>query len=215
MNKMASSGALALITCMLALASCGFEPLHGEAYRASLAVDLSSMNVVVKGSSGNVATNSVATVPTRYGELLKAEIDDRTSPMGDASEKLFTLAIDYSETDAVLFVNPDGTASRGDLVYTSTYIITRRIDAEVVATGTLRRTSSYNTSPTATYAGYVAREDARKRGILELAQDYKLRLATLLPTLNNPKAKVIGKRSNEQLPELQPVRNYETLRPGY
>ena len=33
------------------------------------------------------------------------------------------------------------------------------------------------------------REDARKRGIVELAQDYKLRLANLVPKLNDPTAK--------------------------
>lgn len=206
-----STRAVALLGGLLVLAGCGFTPLHGQHYRDTLSVDLSSVRVGVTGSAVTVTGSSI--IPRRYIELLKSEIEDSSNPQGLASEKLFALTITFFESDVALFVNPDGTASRGDLVYTSSYGVTRLSDGKPVASGSIRRVSSYNSSPTADFASYVSIEDARKRGIRELAEDYKLRLATLLPVLNNPKASAIEPPPSEKLPVLQPVYDYETLRP--
>ena len=208
---------LLILTLSLTLAGCGFQALHGKQYREKLAVDLSSLSVDVDGTSSSSSSYSTAsmTIPRRYGELLKAEIQDQVNPTGQRSEKLFNVAISFTESDNALFVNPDGTASRGNLVYYSTYAITRRADMKVVASGNITRTSSYNTSPTADYASYVSIEDARKRAMMELAEDYKLRLAALLPTLNNPNASAVAPKPSEDLPAIMPVRNYEAIRKGY
>jgi hypothetical protein len=212
LGQRAPSGALALIIMQLALASCGFTPLHSADYRAQQAVNLSSVRVLAVGSASENTTSVVATMDRRYSELLTAEIESQVNPTSLAAEKLFTLAITFNEVDTANFVKPDGTASRGDLNYTSTYIITRIRDRKAVATGTLSRVSTYNTSPSADYASYVSIDDARKRGILELAQDYKLRLAALLPKLNNPDAKAAEPVAPETSPVLQPMRAHETLR---
>lgn len=201
-----------MIMMQLTLASCGFEPLHSEAYRASQAVDLSSIRVLAVGSTTENAVAVANNMDRRYSELLTAEIEGQVNPTSLAAEKLYTLAITFNELDAASFVKPDGTASRGDLNYTSTYTITRLRDAKTVASGTIQRVSTYNTSPSADYASYVSIEDARKRGILELAQDYKLRLASLLPALNNPYAQAVKAPEPEVAPPLQPMRGYETLR---
>jgi hypothetical protein len=198
---------LALIG-ILFLSACGFQPLHGQAYRQSLTVDLTMLTVNVKGS--DITPNATSTLPRRYGELLKAEIIDQVNPMGEHGEKLYRLNITFTEMEQALFVNPDGTASRGDLIYNSFYELTRIHDAKVVASGTIQRTSSYNTAPTADYASYVSIEDARKRGVTELAQDYKLRLASLLPTLNTPGGSAVEK-PKEAIPELQPLRSHEDI----
>jgi hypothetical protein len=205
---------------MLALAGCGFSPQQGKAYRESLAVDLSDFSVSVVGTttttSATTSTSSTSSISRRYSELLKAQIEDAATlgrSTAIAQPKRYSLAITYTALDIALFVNPDGTASRGDLLYTSNYTLTRLSDASVVASGNLSRTSSYNTSPTADYASYVSLEDARKRGVLELAEDYRLRLATLLPTLNTPNATALEAKPSAPLPVLQPVRQYETNSP--
>jgi hypothetical protein len=198
---------------MLILSACGFTPLHSQAYRTQQAVGLDMISVAVEGA--NITPNTASTVPRRYSELLKAEIEDQANPVGAVAEKIFRLDIRFTELNAAFFVNPDGTSSRGDLVYNSNYTIYRTLDNKQVASGTLNRTSSYNSSPTADYASYVSIEDARKRGMIELAQDYKLRLASLLPTLNNPTATSVETKPEAPDPALQPIRNHETLRPGY
>ena len=201
-----------ILTSMLILSACGFEPLHGQAYRETLTVDLSSVRVNVAGSS--IAPTSKSVLPRRYAELLKAQIEDKANPRNVPSEKRYMLDISFTENDLALFVNPDGTASRGDLNYASTYSLKRLSDGKIVASGSILRISSYNSSPTADFASYVSIEDARKRGINELAEDYTLRLATLLPTLNMPDGTALEPTPKAPIPELQPVRTYETIRSG-
>ena len=209
------------LLCTLILCSCGFQALHGQEYRSSLTVDLSSINIIVQpptmsstAITGGSVSNAATSIPRRYGELLKAEIQDRVNPMNTPGEKLFNMTIVYTETDVAMFVQPDGTASRGNMIYSSKYTITRIIDGKVVGSGALQSTTSYNTSPTAQYASYVSIEDARKRAVLDLAETYKLRLAALLPTLNNPVGTAIEKKV-DNIPALQPVRGYENSAPGY
>ncbi|MFZ4541651.1 MAG: hypothetical protein ACOYNL_07570 [Rickettsiales bacterium] len=200
---------------MMLLASCGFQALHGKKFRHSLTVDLSAVSVVVAGS-GLLSTNTMV-LPARYSELLKAEIEDQVNPTSIVSEKLYRLDITYTENNMSLFVKPDGTASRGDLVCDSSYRITRIRDNRMVAKGALQRTSSYNSSQNADYASYVSIEDARKRGIRELAEDYKLRLASLLPILNDPDAATLvpSEAPEETFPALQPMHNHEINGTGY
>lgn len=159
-----------LLAALLALAACGFRPVHGSEYQAQQNNSLAAVQVEVD--------------TTRLGQLLKAEIENGVNPDYRRAEKLYTLAIALSETDAYLFINPDGTAGRGDVQLSSTYTLRRTLDGAVVKTGRLNRVSSYNISETADYATYVSQEDARKRGIVELAQDYKLRLSNLMAGLN-------------------------------
>ncbi len=211
---------LILLTSMLLFSACGFEPQQGKAYRESLAVNLSDFSVSVSGNttttSATTGSSSTASISRRYSELLRAQIEDAAGAGSAGSvpgAKPYHLAITYTALDIALFVNPDGTASRGDLLYSSNYTITRRDTGAVLANGSLSRTSSYNTSPTADYASYVSLEDARKRGVLELAEDYRLRLATLLPTLNTPNATALEAKPAVPLPELRPVRQYETNSP--
>lgn len=155
-----------ILTALLALAACGFKPVHSQSYRAEQDASLASVEVVVNNS--------------RLGQLLKAEIERGVNPDYQRSEKLYTLFVTLSERDVYLFINPDGTAGRGDVLFNSSYTLQRTLDSKQVANGTLNRTASYNISETADYATYVSEEDARKRGIIELANDYKLRLVSLM-----------------------------------
>ena len=165
--------ALALLA-LLALAACGFKPVHGRQYQAEQDSNLASVVVEVDNS--------------RLGQLLKAEINSGVNPDYERREKLYRLDITLNEFDNYLFINPDGTAGRGDVQFVSSYRLTRLLDGAVLKTGRLNRTSSYNISETADYATYVSQEDARKRGVVELGQDYKLRLSNLMAGLNSGSA---------------------------
>lgn len=162
-----------LLAALLALTACGFRPVHGRTYQAEQETNLSAVRIEVDNS--------------RLGQLLKAEIEDGVNPDYARSEKLYTLSVALFETNNYLFVNPDGTAGRGDIVFTSNYQLVRNLDHKVLKKGHMKRVSSYNISETADYATYVSQDDARRRGIIELAQDYKLRLSNLMEGLN-PKA---------------------------
>lgn len=159
-----------LFAALLALAACGFRPVHGRMYQAEQETSLASVAVQVDN--------------TRLGQLLKAEIETGVNPDYERAEKLYTLSITLSTYDVYLFVNPDGTAGRGDVVFNSNYQLVRNLDRKVLKTGQIKRVSSYNISESADYATYVSEDDARRRGVVELAQDYKLRMSNLMQGLN-------------------------------
>lgn len=163
-----------VLTALLALTACGFKPVHSRETRMAQETQIESVQVVTDNS--------------RFGQLLKAEIEDQVNPDAIRAEKPFTMKIDFKLTEISLFINPDGTSSRGDMQFASTYVLSRKLDGKIIDTGSITRVSSYNISETADYATYVSRDDASRRGVLELAKDYKLRLANLVGKLNNPNA---------------------------
>lgn len=198
-----ASRILEFLTLAFALSACGFQPMHGTQMREASRIHL--------------ATVEVKTDTSRYGQLLKAEIEDQVNPNGAHTEKLYRMEIGFSTADTALFTNPDGTSSRGDLLFNSSYTLIRIADKKTITTGTVMRTSSYNASQTADYASYVSREDAYRRGIAELAQDYKLRIANLVSTLNNPAATPPGIRTTPPPVSIirSPQYDRETRLPGY
>ncbi len=157
----------------LLLTSCGFQPLHSQSYRAEQRVAMSAVQVKVDHS--------------RLGQLLEAEIADDVNPDYQQTPKTYELKVHLSVQDIALFINPDGTSARGDIRWVSNYELVKIADGTVVNTGNLTRVSSYNTGEDAStgYASFVSVEDAKKRGIIELGQDYKLRLANVLAQLQS------------------------------
>ncbi len=160
----------AMVCVLLFVSACGFRPVYGEAYQAE------------RGAvSARLAEVAVSTGTTRSEQLLKAEVEDRLNPDNVAAEKRFMLVVSVGEVNIPLFVAPDGTYGRGNLQYTLTYSLRNSTDGSVVDTGSLTRVSSYAASETnAIYASYVAQEDARKRGVIELSKDIVTRVANIL-----------------------------------
>lgn len=70
----------------------------------------------------------------------------------------------------------DGTASRYNLVLNSTYKLIRIADGKEVDSGSLGNFTSYNNPNNQYFSTYVSEQDARKRGIKELAELYRQRL---------------------------------------
>lgn len=177
-----------LVAALCATTSCGFTPVHSVENRAALNTQIESVAIV----TGQGATN----------QLLKAEIEDQINPTSRGAEKPFTLTITLREGEAGLFINPDGTSGRGDYVLNSAYTLTRTRDGKLIDSGQLNRVSSFNNAQTADFSTFISREDAKKRGVIELARDYKLRLANLVAKLNDPNAKPLsGEMKPQSMPE--------------
>lgn len=180
------------------LVACGFEPVHSTETRARYASQIESVEIETSNLT-NLSGNS------RAAELLKAEIKDLTNPTAQRSEKLFVMNIKVTESEVSLFINPDGTSGRGDYQFTSAYILSRKFDGKVIDTGNINRSSSYNNALTADFSTFVSREAARKQGIVALAQDYKLRLANLVPKLNDPNARPSSQGLKPKTPVTRPL----------
>lgn len=173
------AAAFALFT----LSGCGFEAVHAKRGGAKVTGENDSINTALQSVQ-------VVTDRSRLGQLLKAELGDQLNPSHAKETKRYQLRIRLTETKGGSFINPDGTSSRNDVRFSSSYQLTPITGGEVIDQGSINRVSSYSLSDQADYATYVAEQDARKRGIIELARAYKLRLINALKTAGDARKKV-------------------------
>jgi hypothetical protein len=157
---------LPLLLTLLALCACGFQPVHGTHAHSPAAIQ-SLAGLEIRAPSG------------RLGEQLKADIEDGINPDYQSGATYYRLDLTLEQQEIAQFINPDGTASRGNIRVTSTYQLVRLADNQVISSGTLHRSSSFDSDAQVDYATYISREDARRRAVADLANDYRLRLINL------------------------------------
>jgi hypothetical protein len=155
-----------LLLTLLALCACGFQPVHGTQAHSPAAIQ-SLAGLEIRAPSG------------RLGEQLKADIEDGINPEYQSGTAQYRLDLTLEQQEIAQFINPDGTASRGNIRVTSTYRLVRLADNQVISAGTLHRSGSFDSEEQANYATYISREDARRRAVADLANDYRLRLINL------------------------------------
>lgn len=159
---------LALLISLFLLASCGFHPLHGKAndYDIEVSTYLASTKVEAIGGEPMLA------------QQLENAVSDRFNP--DSSPSLystaFRLEFSLSQQRQAAIIQQEGIIGRYNIILASQY---KLIDAEtrtVLDTGTIRRTASFFNAPEK-YAAYIAEKDAVQRALLEMSEDYKMRIA--------------------------------------
>ena len=141
----------------------------------------------------------------RLEQAFGEELRDRMNPTRSPSPKRYRVQVAIQEFNIPLFVAPDGTYGRGNIRFTANFRLTRMEDGALIDTGSVTRMSSYAASETnAIYASHVAQQDARQRGIVELANDIALRVAN---RLNDASLQPIAER---QVIEADPIVDLET-----
>ena len=143
------------------LTACGFEPLYGEQSSAD-ARWLSSVQL--------------PEAEDRFAQLLHAAIEDAINPKGARAAPLFRLNPTIQTQEYPFATNLDGSVSRYVINIVSTYELVRIADNKVVASGHMKRTTSYNVSDDDDYATFIARQDAQERAMEGLAEQYRFKL---------------------------------------
>lgn len=155
---------------LLFVAACGFRPVYGTQYQAERTQ-----------ATASLAEVAVVTSTSRLGQLLGEELRDALNPEHIPAVKRYRLQVQVSERNIPLFVAPDGTYGRGNVRYTARYTLTRLSDGKQVDSGSVTREASYAASEiNAIYGSYVAQQDARTRGVIELAHDVSMRVSNRL-----------------------------------
>lgn len=155
-----------LLIAFLVVGGCGFRPVYGNHYQEERAQTTAAL-----------AEIQVVTDTSRLSQLFKAELEDQLDPEHHPVARRYRLHAGITEQNIPLFVSQDGTYGRGNLRYTLKYTLVRIADNQTVDQGSLVRVSSYAASETnAIYASYVAQEDAKRRGMVELANDLAMRM---------------------------------------
>lgn len=157
----------AAIALLLLLPACGFQAIYGKSDDTSIEIGtyLAATTVSARGSG-------------ELGNRLKIAVEDRLNPTASSSlyGKAFNLEIRVAAPRTPLGIGRTGEISRYDVTLQSHYVLTDGETREVLDKGIIsRRVSFFNADEK--FASYVAEQDAIERGINELGEDYKVRLA--------------------------------------
>jgi len=155
--------AATLLTAALTISGCGFEPLHGQRSGASSAA-LSAIDVQL--------------IADRSGQMLRNELLQQMQPRGQTPTR-YSLAVTLTESLSNLGIRKDEVATRANLTLSASFTITELGGAKRVFSGSARSVNSYNIL-TSDFATLSAREDARRRGINQLALEIRERLSVWL-----------------------------------
>ncbi|MBM3617581.1 MAG: hypothetical protein FJX23_03450 [Alphaproteobacteria bacterium] len=158
---------LAGIALLLLLPACGFQAIYGKSDDTNIEIGtyLASTTVNTRGSG-------------ELGNRLKIAVEDRLNPTAAASlyGKAFNLEIRVTAPRTPLGIGRSGAISRYDVTLQSSYVLSDAETREVLDKGVItRRVSFFNADEK--FASYAAEQDAIDRGINELGEDYKIRLA--------------------------------------
>lgn len=156
----------------LLLTACGFEAVYAD--RSNHAVSTAGLlsAIVVDAPKG------------RMGELLKAKLEDHFNPTAQPSPAIYKLKAGIKTTAEPFVIESDGTASRYTITITSPFTLTALANGHVLEKGVIRRAVSYNVSEDDDYATFITENNMLERGMVELAEDYKMRISALMVKKN-------------------------------
>lgn len=167
-STLRAAGTLALwILLSVGLAACEFRPLYGQ-----------------HGPNG-VSTydelGAVQIVPLtdRTGQQLHNFLRDRFNPLGQPRSPRYFLEVTLRESTRELALLEDESATRADLKLSATFVLRRSGSQDELFSGTSRSTNSYNILNTQ-FATQVSEQDARERGLREVAEEIRAQIALFL-----------------------------------
>jgi LPS-assembly lipoprotein len=156
---------LAIAVLGLALAGCGFQPLHGRGAQSVNTADLDTVQVPV--------------LRDREGQLLTNFLSQGFNPDGRRSVTHYYLDVSLNTTKQDLGVRRDATATRINLRYDASLVLREAVTNKQVFKGKSVITVSYNILEER-FATLAAKQDAVRRGTKALADNIKIRIAAFL-----------------------------------
>ena len=152
-----------VVGLILLVAGCGFRPLYGE--RAVSASTIDAMALV-----------DVAAIGSRYGQIIRNNLLDRITPMGQPAAPRYRLKLSIETQKEALAIDQDETVERFNFRLIARY---RLIDLTTTSTVFAAQSTSiaaYNVVRS-DYATLVAEQDAASRVALDVCDDIKIQLA--------------------------------------
>jgi len=182
------------IAYCLAISACGFQPVYGTSSPISANSPLMAGVQISAVDGGSIASsaNLTTTIPTKVSRDFKENLEDLLNPITRGKGAEYSLDVSISQSTSSIGISRDGTASRYNLNISSSYKLTRLSDNKVIDTGTISNITSYNNPSNQYFSTYISEQDARKRGVLELAALYRQRLSVLTENSTPPAPKEIN-----------------------
>lgn len=174
---------LPLIMLML-LAGCGFHPVYGTSSALPANSPLREGVRISAGVSGVVTqateTTSSSTDNTSNAAMARQFTNNLSDMLPSKDAPIYELQVSIVQSNVGIGVARDGTASRYNYVLNSSYNLVRIADNKIVDSGSLSNVTSYNNPNNQYFSTYISQQDARRRGIKELAESYRMRLISYI-----------------------------------
>lgn len=157
------AAALLLALSPVVLGACGFTPVYGTA----------SQQGHVGAALANVQIDPIG---DRNGQILRNNLIDRFYTDGRPADPRYRLAVSVSAMEEELGIQKDATATRARLRLQASYELIDTHNGQVVYRTFSRSVISFNLLDSQ-FAVLASRQDAYDRGLTELADDIRTRLA--------------------------------------
>jgi len=155
---------LLAVAPLAGLAGCGFQPLYGSKGAGDPSV------------AGDLAAVRVDPLSERVGQQLHNFLRDRLNPNGQPVSPSYRLRVALVESKTELGVQRDETASRANLRMDADFTLLDAAGEQRLFQGRSSSTTSYDILRNP-FATTVSEEDARERGLREVADDIQTRRA--------------------------------------
>lgn len=180
-----------LLACCLMLSACGFKPVYGTASGLPAESPVRDGIKIYATASGTTPSSVNTSIDSSSSAAMSRQfVNNLEDLVGPSASPTYKLEVVMVQSSVGIGVARDGTASRYNLVIDSSYKLSRLTDGKLVDSGTISNVTSYNNPNNQYFSTYISEQDARKRGISELAELYRHRLfsftAKTLPTILPP-----------------------------
>lgn len=194
---------------LIAFSACGFKPM------ASKKTDAMIGNHALRHAMASVRIHANTTNDLNLtGQHFRIELEDLINPGERLSDEIkYQLNVNLTRQTIPGFVAPDGKAQRFLVDLRSEFELIDLASGRVIERGKLKRSSSYSNRPNAYFSTYVAEQDTLKRLAGELAEEYRMKLASLLKAPPVEPTMQIDQKEN-YIPNL-PDPNTATPIPGF
>lgn len=152
-----------------ALSGCGLQPLYGR-------------HPAGGSTLGELQTVRIEPLSDRPGQQLHNALRNEINPRGQPVDPRYRLLVNLVINKQEIGVRKDETATRANLILNGNYSLVRVADQVQMTSGVAKSIVSYNIVDSE-FGTYAAEEDARQRGIEQLAQQLRLRLAAYFERL--------------------------------
>lgn len=153
---------IGLAGALLVLAACGYKPLYERTDSGAVGDDLAMVQVDV--------------IRDRTGQQLHNVLRDRINPTGRPASPRYALEVELTESREALAIRKDETATRYNLNQSAQFALRDLETSRVVLSGTSEAATSYNVL-TNDFSNISAENDARRRGVREIGENLRTRLA--------------------------------------
>ena len=149
-----------LISALLVIQGCGFQPLYGGSSQAA---------------SPEFTRIKVEPIPERIGQILHNHLLTALNPKGRPLKPVYVLNTKLNESSTSLAVRKSAFATRANLTVSASFNLVRTLDGKSLYSGTVAITVSYNILDSE-FATLSAQKDARSRALREISHGIRNQL---------------------------------------